>query len=373
MPDAAKYKSIATSLRQDILDGKYGVGERLPSIRALMCRLKVSNLAVQHALVELEKEGLVVCRRGAGSFVTRVGASRNIGLITPGIARFSEFFQPIVTELGRLASGADYSLLTGDGYPEDPEECEQFVIDQAARFIRGHVAGVIFQPLERGELAEPKNRRILSAFSRAGIPVVLLDSEALLPPARSSYDLVSIDNNDAAQTLALHMLDAGAHTICFQRVPNLSSNVLKRIQGVMGAVISRGGCWSEENVLVAEPADIGAVRRYLRRHRSVDAIICDCDVTAAKLKQTLDLLGIRVPADVMLGGFDDVRIAPLMSPPLTTMHQPCADLAREAFSRLLARIHNPNILPVEIFLCATLVRRASTDHVQHKARRKALR
>lgn len=372
MTETTKYKSIALSLRQDILGGKYGVGKKLPSIRALMRRLKVSNAAVQHALVELEKEGLIVCRRGAGSFVTRVGASRDIGLITPGIAQFSEFFQPIVTELGRLAAGADYSLLTGEGYPVDPEECEQFVVDQAVRFIRGPVAGVIFQPLERGELSEPKNRRILSAFSKAGIPVVLLDSEALLPPARSAYDLVSIDNNDAAQTLALHMLDAGAHAICFHRVPNLSSNVLKRIQGVMGAVISRGGSWSAENVLVAEPSDVGAVRRYLRRHRSVDAIICDCDVTAARLKQTLDLLGVRVPSDVMLGGFDDVRIAPLMSPPLTTMHQPCADLAREAFGRLLSRIHHPDILPVEILLSATLVRRASTDRQQSKAKGRAL-
>ena len=58
---------------------------------------------------------------------------------------------------------------------------------------------------------------------------------------------------------------------------------------------------------------------YLKKNRP-DAIVCGNDTTAAYLGHTLDVLGIRVPEDIMLAGFDDVQHAYVMSPQLTTIH-----------------------------------------------------
>ena len=70
-------------------------------------------------------------------------------------------------------------------------------------------------------------------------------------------------------------------------------------------------------------------------------------------------LKARVPEDVMLAGFDDVAIAPLMLPPLTTMHLPCEGIAEAVFNRLLNRIANPMLPSAEVHLDAALVERDS--------------
>lgn len=84
------------------------------------------------------------------------------------------------------------------------------------------------------------------------------------------------------------------------------------------------------------------------------------DQAAAILAQTLETLGLEIPRDVMLAGFDDVRVARRMDPPLTTIRQPCADLASMAFRTLVERIQNPSLPPREILLTAPLAARAST-------------
>ena len=68
-----------------------------------------------------------------------------------------------------------------------------------------------------------------------------------------------------------------------------------------------------------------------------------------------------VPKDILLTGFDDVKYASLVSPPLTTFRQPCADIARAAFEALLARSAEPDRTPRTILLNAPLVARDSTS------------
>ena len=76
--------------------------------------------------------------------------------------------------------------------------------------------------------------------------------------------------------------------------------------------------------------------------------------------KTLSKLGLRVPGDILLAGFNDVQIASLTMPGLTTIHQPCEDIAREAFRVLLDRIADRTRPAREIYLPAPLVERGST-------------
>ena len=97
----------------------------------------------------------------------------------------------------------------------------------------------------------------------------------------------------------------------------------------------------------------------LRRERP-DAIACYNDRQAALLLQTLAKLGRSVPDDILVAGFDDVQYAKLTIPQLTTMHQPCAEIAAEAFRLLLDRIRNQQLPPRQVLLDAPLVVRGST-------------
>ncbi len=85
---------------------------------------------------------------------------------------------------------------------------------------------------------------------------------------------------------------------------------------------------------MAELDDPELVRRLISA-RSVDAAICANDYTAAMLLRPLEKAGIRVPHDMRIVGFDDVRHAMLFSVPLTTMHQPCREIAVTAFHAML--------------------------------------
>ena len=75
--------------------------------------------------------------------------------------------------------------------------------------------------------------------------------------------------------------------------------------------------------------------------------------------QSLSALGARVPEDIRIAGIDDVRYASLLPIPLTTFHQPCAEIGAAAMSAMLERVANPHLPPRSIRLNGALVVRRS--------------
>jgi LacI family transcriptional regulator len=114
------------------------------------------------------------------------------------------------------------------------------------------------------------------------------------------------------------------------------------------------------NVIEAKPDEIDVIADGLAKYRP-DAIVCSNDIAALNLSKTLAKLNVRIPEDIMLAGFDDVVEAARMNPPLTSIRQPCFDLATMAFRTLLERIDNPDLPPRQILLDTLLVVRESTS------------
>jgi len=73
-----------------------------------------------------------------------------------------------------------------------------------------------------------------------------------------------------------------------------------------------------------------------------------------------------VPQDLLLTGMNDLQIATLLTPPLTTIHLPCEQIAEAAFYRLLRRISSPGMPATEVFLPVKLVVRDSTRKVSRR-------
>lgn len=169
--------------------------------------------------------------------------------------------------------------------------------------------------------------------------------------------------------MARHLVDSGAKRICFLMRPNRGMSIRSRFRGVVMALgcEDRGRCKCDQ--LVAEVDDLPAVKRLLRRRRP-DAFICGSDSDAAKFKVTLEKAGLKVPDDVMLAGFNDVQMASILTPSLTSIRIPCKEIAATAFYRLLARIATPDLPAMECLLPVRLVARGSTVHPKRKARHK---
>ena len=82
---------------------------------------------------------------------------------------------------------------------------------------------------------------------------------------------------------------------------------------------------------------------------------------------TLDELGVIVPDDIRVAGFDDVRYANLLRVPLTTIHQPCRAIGSAAVQAMVERLTNPGLPARDILLDSRLVVRRSTMGRRDKA------
>lgn len=357
-PPARGYGAVADALLGDIRSGKYAPDAAFPSLTAIMRRFGVTRVTAARAVDELRRRGVVLTEPGSGSRVR----NRSIGLVLPGLA-YSEVFQPILAELSALCRRNGYSLLFGGAFAGTPEERAREARDLAVSLVDQRVSGVIFQPVTRYDGAAEANRAIAATFAEAKTPVVLIDYDIALPPERSGYDMVGLNNFEAGRRIGAHLLEVGARRIAFLVHPNASASVALRRAGVAAACGASPPVTGDAAPAVfrldAEPDDAEAVSGALKRLRP-DAFVCGNDKVAARLHQTLAALGVRVPDDVLLAGFDDIQIASAMTPQLTTMRQPCAEIAATAFRTLLERIASPELPPRDIFLSATLVARAST-------------
>jgi LacI family transcriptional regulator len=366
-----KHLEISRHLLTEIAAGKFGASGRLPSEAQLVKQFKVSRPTVARAFRDLEAEGLIERRAGSGTYVRasspEVTATRMLGLLIPGLGT-TEIFDVICGELASLARVHDYSLLWGSSPRPQPgtDTSLEHAEEVCRQFVERRVTGVFFAPFELVPGQDQANRHLAEELRQAGIPVVLLDRDLHSFPSRSDFDLVGVDNLAGGFMLAEHLLKLGCQQLCFVARPLSAPTVDARIAGVREALVRRGIEPAPDWVRLGDPADIKFVRSITAGKRA-DAFICANDHTAAVLLRTLESIGVRVPRDVRVVGFDDVKYATLLSVPLTTIHQPCRDIAVAAFRAMLNRIAEPTLPGRGLALAPTLVVRESCGAYLHEA------
>jgi LacI family transcriptional regulator len=347
----AKHALIFQDLHQAIKRGDFKDGARLPSESALARRFGASRPTVAQALRELQRLELVERHRGAGTFVRSLPpASGTLGLLADGLGA-TEIFEPLSAEVDRAARAFGWNVLMGGAVGDRSPELI------AREWEERKVSGVFFAPLEHHPVRTAVNRALVDSLRRRGLAVVLLDRDLGEFPERSGHDLVAIDDFFAGFELADHLVSRGCRRIVFAARPEYPSTTDLRLAGVRAAVSRLGK--AELEFAVGAPDDKNWVGTILRKTRA-DGVIASNDTTAAKLLQTFQELGRRIPEEIKVGGFDDVRYASLLSPPLTTMRQPCSALGIAAVETMLGRLRQPHLPARRVLLRAELIVRGST-------------
>lgn len=367
MDNTTKHHAISRELATEILAGKYRQTGRLPSETQLVKRFDVSRPTIGRALRSLQEQGLVERRAGSGTYVRPDkerpagprSSSPQLGMIVPSL-RQTEIFESICGELASLARMHDYGLWWGGS--ASPVSEAKMTVEEAeelcTHFIERGVAGVFFVPFEHQADREASNRRITERLRQAGVPVVLIDRDIVGFPNRSEFDLIGVDNFAGGYLLAEHLIKLGMKRLAYVMRPLTASTVDARIAGARIAMLNHGLEHPRKFIYSGDPTDTKFVRTFAQAHQ-LDAVLCTSDHLAAQLLQTLNRLGISVPKDLRIVGFDNVRFASLLTIPLTTMEQPCRDIALTAFNALLERISNSTLPPRTLMVTPRMVVRES--------------
>jgi DNA-binding LacI/PurR family transcriptional regulator len=301
--------------------------------------------------------GIIERRAGSGSYVRADSAARgySFGLLIPELGR-TEIFEPICRGMAEAQHASHHVLLWGSSLA-DSGNMEQQASLACRQLVAKKVSGVFFAPLELTPQKDTINRSIAEVFDKAGIPIVLLDRDLFTYPARSRYDLVGIDNRRAGYVITSHLLGASCRRVMFVGRPGSAPTVDARIAGYREA-LGDADSSLEPCISRIEPEDKDQVKAALSRFHP-DGIVCANDFTAAHLLKTLIEIGVSVPGGIRMVGIDDVKYASLLSVPLTTIHQPCADMGTIAIGAMLDRLRSPKLPARDILLNFHLVIRDS--------------
>ncbi len=324
-------------------------------------RFDVSRPTAARALRDLQNLGIIRRRAGSGSFLNSPSvessplANNTFGLLVPGLGN-TEILDPICNEITRSAQRLGATALWGDAIA--PVTTAEDALALCRQYIDRKVEGVFFAPIESIPNRQTVNKEIAHMLHHAGIAVVLLDRDVLEFPARSQFDLVGIDNFGAGFVLTKHLLALGNRDFRFLAQPNYPSTTDLRLAGCRDAIARAGIRQHKPLAWFGDPGDLEFVRKMLPPNLP-DAVLCSNDQTAAKLIQTLSSMEVRLPQDLHVAGFDDVRYATLLTVPLTTIHQPCRAIGQAAIRAMQGRIQHPERAPQQILLPFTLIVRDS--------------
>lgn len=271
--------------------------------------------------------------------------SRIIGVLIPQLDH--PFFSRLCFAIEKTLFDNDYRTFICSA-EEDSDKEETYV----RMLVRQRVDGVLMVPT--GHSSENVQRLL-----EQNIPVILVDR--VLPDVNTTK--ITSDNRRGGYIGMQHLLELGHRNIAVIGGPPYSDPMIQRMEGVWDALAEYG---VDEH---PELREIGSKRQFemshdvtmhlFKRKSPPTAIFSLTDLMAQGVMHAAAKLGLKLPDDLSIVGFDDIPLASYSIPPLTTVAQPIHDMGVVAASMLLEQIQYKTE-PVDILLDTALQVRQST-------------
>lgn len=215
--------------------------------------------------------------------------------------------------------------------------------------------------------ADSRNERQILNFHNSRFPVVLLHRSA---PRGANIPCVTVDNKNGTRRLIDHLIEnCGRRNIAFLRGPDDQEDSYWRELGYSESLAAHNIPYSPDLIGRGEfsiQPTYRTVTHWLKTGTPIDAIFAGDDEAAVGVLEAVKQFGLRVPEDIAVVGFDDIRLSQYLTPPLTTVRAPIEQAAAEAVSQLVKVIEGLPTTPVTI-LPTELVVRESCGWRQHAA------
>lgn len=274
---------------------------------------------IEEAIQELHYEVNEVARG------LKTNATRTVGVVIPELNNV--FCAEIITEMEDILRGHGYATIVCDCRTD--RKLEQEAIDFLSR---KRVDGIINMPVDT-------EGRHLKKFLKTGKPVVLIDRKI----QGTACDSVLVDNEKAAEDAMELFFRNGHRKIGIIGGPEEISTAQERVSGCRKAC-EKHGISLEEALICREDYTIqGGVRgleKLVKRNPDMTAVfVTNYEMTMGAVIG-LNELGMQVPKEISVIGFDNLQFARACSPKLTIVAQPTVEIAREAAGLMLKRLES---------------------------------
>jgi LacI family transcriptional regulator len=264
-----------------------------------------------------------------------------LGIVTPGLG--GPYFADVVQSFSEETLNARMSLLLLGTHLLG--EADEQVLGLADRGDGLAIMGGTISP------------ELLHRLKQLGLPLVLVAQERI-----HDIPAIRVDNITGTKALVRHLIDDHGFTrLAFLGWIQGNPDGIERWRAFVDAHRDAGLEPPAEPIPAPFSMNAGGevIDRLLALDPLPDALVCGNDEMAVSVIGALKNRGIRVPEDIAVTGWDDIPVAELVSPPLTTVRQPTRELGRSAARMLLQRINGEADTPDDLILPAVRVLRES--------------
>jgi LacI family transcriptional regulator len=278
----------------------------------------------------------------------RVGHSSTLAYVM--LDARNPFFTDVARDIEGVAEDAGLSLFLCNS--DQRSERERTYL---TRLEQQRVQGVLITP---SDLDSP----LLTELPRRGTPVVIVDRMR----SAGTHCTVAVDDELGGRIAVEHLLEAGHERVAFVGGPETLGQVRDRLHGARTAWAEAGRDPDALTVLrtdgltVAEGSSAAQRIAGTSKRSRPTAAFCANDLLALGVLQGSLGLGLRVPEDLAVIGYDDIDFAAAAAVPLTSVRQPRADLGRRAAELLLDETSDSVHTHEQVVFTPELVARAST-------------
>ena len=265
------------------------------------------------------------------------GHASIIGVLVPSVA--NPFWGEFVRAIEEAALSLGFGVLVGSS-------------DRSRDRERAYAEAMYQQGIRTLIFASsPLSLEHIASLTQRGLYIVTFDRRFHAGDF-TNVDCVTVDNAKGAALATQHLIDLGHRRIGFLSGPIGTDSRKDRYDGyrntlaAAGVVPQRAWVWETEGRQVgdfgdAAAADLGraGAAELLGRPEPVTAIVTVNDMYALGAYAGVRARGLKVGSDVSIVGFDDIVLAGLVEPGLSTVRQPVRPMARTAVNRLISRLH----------------------------------
>jgi len=189
------------------------------------------------------------------------------------------------------------------------------------------------------------------------IPYVVIHPNRKNGHTNASF--IQIDNTEAAKQAVDYLVRLGHHAIGYITYRTGLNQEAERLLGYCQALEEAGlsACqgWVFKGQIDMPQLGYTGTVQLLHNHPELTAIFTETDDIALGVVSAVWQLGLKVPDDISVVGFDDISYATMITPPLTTVHQPIVEIARTAVKHLINLIEDPSTKPIDLVMPTQLM------------------